>query len=238
MKARPWGFDLRNILKIANCKIWERESINLHDTKLFGVLRPEVIPDGVFFSIMISQRIPTTLQRRWHCGYNRRQWWAMWIRGGRARGWSVCCRSRTPYGWTRRERLHDACRALPRRLCYCIRQIGVPSHWYCWGYFLLYQQNICVDYIQPYTLSTRRWWIFPSFIGKVNKIIRNEIINLRKILFSLYLLSKLTKNFSIDKNKNYKNAIFFKNSVELQILLLSLQLRIKQKWILIHYSYE
>ena len=28
---------------------FERESINLHDTKLFGVLRPEVIPDGVFF---------------------------------------------------------------------------------------------------------------------------------------------------------------------------------------------
>ena len=57
-------------------------------------------------------------------------------------------------------------------------------------------------------------------------------------MFSLYLLSKLTKNFSIDKNKHYKNVIFFKNSVELQILLLSLQLRIKQKWILIHYSYE
>lgn len=50
LKARPWGFDLRNILKKQIDEIWERESINLHDTKLFGVLRPEVIPDGVFLS--------------------------------------------------------------------------------------------------------------------------------------------------------------------------------------------
>ena len=49
LKARPWGFELRNILKKQIDEIWERESINLHDTKLLGVLRPEVLPDGVFY---------------------------------------------------------------------------------------------------------------------------------------------------------------------------------------------
>ena len=40
---------------------FERESINLHDTKLFGVLRPEVIPDGVFFSYATAHDIPNAV---------------------------------------------------------------------------------------------------------------------------------------------------------------------------------